>query len=95
MRKCLYPSIHTLPYNARDGQKVSILHRFHNRVAVYLSPCEASGKNRKPSPALAYLTAREARALARALNKIAASIERESFGESQNTSFTIMEDSTQ
>lgn len=94
-QRVLFPSSHTLPFNARDGQLVAVLHRFHDRAAVYLSPCEANGKNRKPSNALAYLTAKEARAIASALLRISRSIEQVEFGQSTGTNWTILEELNQ
>lgn len=91
-KKCLFPASHPRAMAAEDSRRVASLHRFHDRAALYVHPCEYSGHNRKWSQELTYLTANEARAIARALLQIARSIERVKFVDSEGTNFTVLEE---
>lgn len=53
-------------------------HRFHNSVAIWIGTGET-----------VYLTARDARKLAKAINKTVRSIDRESFLDSPDLSFSL------
>ncbi len=57
------------------------VHRFHNFVAAYVT----AGEDKET----AYMSAAQARQLARALNKVARSIEKEEFAKSTNLTWQL------